>query len=107
MLSLISSVEEPRQSEKIILTYSANPVPMSRVEYFWNMNTRGTSSTRSISGLFTFGHFHTRTISGFDTVVTPCTWSIRGSILLNSARTLSIPGFCTAHTLTTRSIKIP
>ena len=33
-----------------------------------------TASTRSISGLYTFlGHLHTRTLSGFDTLVTPCT----------------------------------
>ena len=65
------------------------PVPRSRVNYFWKINTRGTSSTRgisgfdtantastpSISGLHTFGYFYTtRSISGFDTVVvTPCT----------------------------------
>ena len=119
-----SAISEGRRIEPTALwyedpaarTYSITqmlPVPGNRVKYFWKINTRGTSSTRSISGfdtastasipsisgLYTFGFFHTRSISGFDTL-----WLLRvlevfwGSILLNTACTWSISKSCTDHT---------
>ena len=92
------------------------PVPGSRVYYFWKTNIRGTStrsmsgfdaagtaSTPSISGLYTCGYFHTRSISVW---LLPALEVFRGSIVLNTACTWSISGSCTAYTLSTLSIKI-
>ena len=41
-------------------------------------NAVSTASTPSFSALYTFRYFHTRTISRFDTVDTPCTWKYCG-----------------------------
>ena len=89
---------------------SFTDAPNLGVKYFWKISTRGTSSTRSmsgfdtagtastpsISGLYTFGYFHTRSISGFDTVVTPCTWKYFGVRYSSTLPVLgSISGSCT------------